>query len=61
LPFAALLLPTAVALVPVALAAGPQAKALVPLAVSVLAGLVTQTVACRHHRPRRERRSDRQR
>src|SRR6516225_6756222 len=42
--------PIAVAALPVAFAFGPQAKALVPTAVSVVAGLVTQTgcaTACR--------------
>ena len=49
-PFAVLWAPIAVAALPVAFAFGPQAKAFVPTAVSVVAGLVTQTVcatACR--------------
>ena len=49
-PFAVLWAPIAVAALPVAFAFGPQAKAFVPTAVSVVAGLVTQTgcaTACR--------------
>jgi len=49
-PFAVLWAPIAVAALPVAFAFGPQAKALVLTAVSVVAGLVTQTgcaTACR--------------
>ena len=49
-PFAVLWAPIAVAALPVAFAFGPHAKALAPVAVSVVAGLVTQTVratACR--------------